>query len=132
MIPIKRVFVLLVGLIILQSCKDTEQKQMPVVDVPYIEVQQEDVPVYQEFVGQTFGASDIGLKSRVNGWVTGIHFQEGSLVKKGQLLYSVDPQQYQTKVDQATGQYAAAVANLANAEANLKRIRPLAQSNAAD
>jgi membrane fusion protein (multidrug efflux system) len=130
MIPIKRVFVLLFGLIILQSCKDTEQKQMPVVDVPYIEVQQEDVPVYQEFVGQTFGASDIGLKSRVNGWVTGIHFQEGSLVKKGQLLYSVDPQQYQTKVDQATGQYAAAVANLANAEANLKRIRPLAQSNA--
>jgi len=130
MIPIKRVFVLLFGLIILQSCKDTEQKQMPVVDVPYIEVQQEDVPVYQEFVGQTFGASDIGIKSRVNGWVTVIHFQEGSLVKKGQLLYSVDPLQYQTKVDQATGQYAAAVANLANAEANLKRIRPLALSNA--
>ncbi|MEQ8303356.1 MAG: efflux RND transporter periplasmic adaptor subunit [Cyclobacteriaceae bacterium] len=114
-----------------QACENEKAaKEAPIVEVPVIQVQSQDVPIYQEFVGQTFGQSDIKIRSRVDGWITGIHFKEGSPVKKGQLLYSIDPLQYQTTVDQSKGQVAAAEAELANAEANLKRIRPLAEINA--
>ncbi len=51
-----------------------------------------DVPIYREFVGQLFGAQDIPIRARVEGFLEGIHFQEGSTVKKDQLLYTIDPQ----------------------------------------
>ncbi|HQQ98458.1 MAG TPA: efflux RND transporter periplasmic adaptor subunit [Cyclobacteriaceae bacterium] len=121
----------LVALLLLeQSCQNSQPAQAPLLEVPVVEVQQRAVPIYQEFAGQTYGQSDIAIRARVNGWITGVHFKEGSEVKKGQLLYTMDPLQYQTKVDQAKGQLGAADANLANAEANLKRIRPLAEINA--
>jgi len=100
------------------------------VEVPVVAVAQRTVPIYREFVGQVYGESDIEIRTRVDGWITSMPFAEGRQVKKGQLLYTIDPLQYQTKVDAAKGQLAAAQANFANADANLKRIKPLAAINA--
>jgi membrane fusion protein (multidrug efflux system) len=89
-----------------------------------------DVPITQEYVGQTLGATDIQINARVQGFLTGIHFKEGSKVRKGQLLYTIDPLPYQAKVEQAKGQLATAEANLVQAKSDLDRIIPLAKINA--
>lgn len=116
---------------VLISCSDKEtQKNAVEIEVPVVDVQLRDIPIYREFVGQTYGESDIEIRSRVDGWVTSMPFTEGGSVKKGQLLYTIDALPYQSKVDKARGELAAAQANFANADANLKRIKPLAAINA--
>ncbi len=65
---------------------------LPPQEIPVIEIIQMDVPIYREFVGQLFGAQDIPVRARFEGFLEDIHFQEGSTVKKDQLLYTIDPQ----------------------------------------
>ena len=62
--------------------------QKPVPDVNVVSVGVASVPIIKEYVGQTYGKADIAIQSRVDGWITGIHFKEGSFVKQGQLLYT--------------------------------------------
>lgn len=116
--------------ILLSSCKKEQPKAPPPMQAPFVTVKTEDVPIYKDFAGQTFGDLDIELIARVDGILTGIHFKEGQKVKKGQLLYTIDPLEYETKVEQVRGQVAAAQSNLVNANEELKRIRPLADMNA--
>jgi membrane fusion protein (multidrug efflux system) len=112
------------------ACKKEEKKVLPPMQAPFITVVTQDVPIYKDFAAQTFGDLDIDLKARVDGILTGIHFKEGQKVKKGQLLYTIDPLEYDTKVEQVKGQVAVAQSGLVNAEEELKRIRPLADMNA--
>jgi membrane fusion protein, multidrug efflux system len=116
--------------LLLFSCKNKEKVETSAPEVPVASVLIRDVPLTQEYVGQTLGASDIQIRARVQGFLTSIHFKEGSKVKKGQLLYTIDPLPYQAKVDQAKGQVAAAEANLVQAKSDLDRIIPLAKINA--
>lgn len=125
----KLLVVLSIFLTVFIACKE-EQKAPPAIDVPFITVENKDVSIYQDFAAQTYGELDIDLTARVDGILTGIHFKEGQLVKKGQLLYTIDPLEYATKVDQAKGQENAAESNLINAQEELNRIRPLAEINA--
>src|SRR5580765_187094 len=66
-----------------------EQVAAEVPEVNVVEVGKKDIPVYAEYVGQTYGQSDIEIKPRVEGWVQSVNFKEGSVVKKGQLLYTI-------------------------------------------
>jgi membrane fusion protein (multidrug efflux system) len=116
--------------LLLYSCKSKEQEEVKAPEVPVATVVIKDIPITQEYVGQTLGASDIQINARVQGFLTGIHFKEGSRVKKGQLLYTIDPLPYQAKVEQAKGQLATAEANLVQAKSDLDRIIPLAKINA--
>ncbi len=125
--PILPLFFLLT---LFTSCKKEQPKAPPPMQAPFVTVKSEDVPIYKDFAGQTFGDLDIELIARVDGILTGIHFKEGQRVKKGQLLYTIDPLEYDTKVEQVRGQVAGAQSNLVNAEEELKRIRPLADMNA--
>jgi membrane fusion protein, multidrug efflux system len=113
----------------LTGCKQ-EQKKQVVLDVPFITAEQHDQPLYMEFVGEVLGLSDIKIQARVDGLITGIYFTEGTLVKKDQLLYTIDPLPYEAKVQQAQGELAAARSQLARTDADLKRIQPLADINA--
>jgi membrane fusion protein (multidrug efflux system) len=123
-------FLLILLLLIGFGCgKETQQAAAPI-EVPVVPVIKKEVALTREYVGQTYGAEDIELKPRVSGWITGIHFTEGSEVKKGQLLYSIDPLPYQTKVDQARGGVAEADAGLAKAQSDYDRTKPLAEQNA--
>jgi membrane fusion protein (multidrug efflux system) len=122
-------FLVVCGLLLF-SCKNKAKVESAAPEVPVASVLVKDVPLTQEYVGQTLGESDIQIKARVQGFLTGFHFKEGSKVKKGQLLYTIDPLPYQTKVDQAKGQLASAEANLVQAKSDLDRIIPLAKINA--
>lgn len=126
----KVLFILFVFLGFFNSCKKEALKMPPSMQAPFIVVENKDVPIYKEFAAQTFGDLDIVLTARVEGILTGIHFKEGQQVKKGQLLYTIDPLEYDTKVDQVRGQVATAESSLVNAEEELNRIRPLAAMNA--
>jgi membrane fusion protein, multidrug efflux system len=66
----------------------------------------------------------------VEGFLQGIHFQEGSEVKKGQLLYTIDPQPFAAEAAEQQSRVAQAQTRLVKAENDLRRIRPLAESNA--
>ncbi len=121
------IFVALLGVV---SCKKEQAAQQQVPEVPVAPVIQQNVDVTQDFVGQTYGGSDIEIRARVQGWLLQKHFNEGAEVKKGQLLYTIDPQPYQSKVEQARGQVAEADAALVKAKSDLDRIKPLAEMNA--
>lgn len=121
---------ILLALLLVTSCKKEQAAQQQAPEVPVASVIQQDVEVTEEFVGQTYGGSDIEIRARVQGWVQQIHFTEGSEVKKGQLLYTIDPLPYQTKADVARGQVAEAEAALVKAKSDLDRIKPLAEMNA--
>ena len=81
-------------------------------------------------MGETRGSSDILIRARVEGVLTGMHFREGSHVKKGDLLYEIDPTPFEAQVVGAQGKVAETVTRLAKAESDLDRIAPLAEINA--
>jgi membrane fusion protein (multidrug efflux system) len=89
-----------------------------------------DVPLTIEMVGSTLGTQDVPIRARVEGFLETMNFQEGRFVKKGHLLYTIDPQPFQAKLVGAQSELAAARTKLAKAEADLGRIRPLAEMKA--
>jgi len=126
----KKSIVLFFFFFFLVSCNKKENQAPPPIPAPFITVVAKDVPIYKEFAAQTFGDLDIVLTARIDGILTGIHFTEGQRVKKGQLLYTIDPLEYETKVEQMKGQVATSQSNFVNAEEELKRIKPLVDMNA--
>jgi membrane fusion protein (multidrug efflux system) len=121
---------LIVISLILQGCKDNAVQNLPPPSVQVVEAIQQDIPVMEEFVGQTYGLFDIALQARVDGFLEGIHFDEGGRVRKGQLLYTIAPEPYEAKVAAAQGQLAEANTALVKAKSDLNRIRPLAEQKA--
>jgi membrane fusion protein (multidrug efflux system) len=117
--------------ILIISCNKGGQNQtLPPQEIPVIEVIQMDVPIYREFVGQLFGAQDIPVRARVEGFLEGIHFQEGSTVKKDQILYTIDPQPYEAEVATQQGRLAEVKTALVKAENELRRKEPAAKLGA--
>lgn len=108
----------------------------PTVEV--IQVQQEDVPVYAEWIGTLDGLVNADVRAQVTGYLLKQGYQEGSSVRQGQLLFQIDPRPFQAALDQAEGQLAQAKAQLANAQAvqrrtelDVERYAPLAKEQAA-
>ena len=91
---------------------------------------QRDVPVFIEAIGQTRGSTEIEVRARVEGYLESVDFKEGSYVKKGQLLYTIDPRPLQASVAQAKGVQAQAEAQLARAKQDVMRYEPLVAKNA--
>jgi membrane fusion protein (multidrug efflux system) len=118
---------LIITVLVLHSCKDKKEEQaiMPL-DVPVVNVMQQNVALESEYTGQTYGESDVEIRTRVQGWVLSMNFKEGSMVRKGQLLYSIDPLPYKNKVDEAAAALADANSTLIKAKNDLDRIEPLA------
>jgi membrane fusion protein (multidrug efflux system) len=121
---------LLLIIFTIASCAEKKAPPPPPPEIPVIEVMQADVPIYEKFVGQVYGFSDIPIRARVTGFLEGIHFNEGLRVEKGQLLYTIDPEEHQSKVATQQSQVAEAKTGMAKAESDLNRIKPLAEINA--
>jgi RND family efflux transporter MFP subunit len=121
------------------------------VEVQVLEVQQKDVPIYQEWIGTLDGLVNADIKAQVSGYLIQQAYTEGTLVSKGQLLFQIDPRSFQAALDQSRGQLAQsqgqleqtrsqlllAEAQVAVAEANQRRTQldverytPLAQQQA--
>ena len=113
------------------SCaKKAEPPPPPAPEVQVTAAVQRDVPIYVEFVGQTRGAKEVEVRSRVEGYLDTVNFEEGSFVRKGQLLYTIDPRPFQAALAQAKGQLAQAEAQLGKARQDVIRFKPLAEQNA--
>jgi len=84
----------------------------------------------QEWAAQTFGANDVEIRARVKGFLTQKVYKEGSAVRRGDLLFQIDPQEYQSAVAQARASLSEAQANLSKANTDVARLRPLAERNA--
>ncbi len=115
---------------LLFSCGGEDQVQIPPPVVQVYVTTTTNVPIYKEFIGETQGFKDIDIRARVEGYLEGIHFEEGSEVKKDQLLYTIESQPFQENVAEKQSQLAAANIELVNAESDLSRIKPLAAENA--
>lgn len=107
-------------------------------EVEVVTVAQKDVPVYGEWIGTLDGLVNADVRAQVTGYLLQQAYQEGSFVKKGQLLFQIDPRPFQASLDQAEGQLAQSKATLANAEAvqrrtqlDVDRYTPLAKEQAA-
>ena len=107
-------------------------------DVQVVLVEQKDVPIYGEWIGTLDGFSNADVRAQITGYIMKQGYQEGAFVKKGQLLFEIDPRPFQAALDQAKGQLAQATAILANAQAvqgrtelDVNRYTPLAKEQAA-
>ncbi|MBS2213772.1 efflux RND transporter periplasmic adaptor subunit [Carboxylicivirga mesophila] len=120
---------LLMVLVVFAGCKNKQPAMAPPV-IPVFTAKTEQIKLTKDFVGQTYGLFDISIRARVDGYLEGIHFKEGGRVKKGQLLYSIDPAPLDAKVAEALSMVAQAKTNLVKAESDYNRYKPLAETNA--
>lgn len=123
-------YIIIIFLAVIISCKDKTPQTVPPIEIPVMEVIKKNIPVTMDFVGQTYGEFDIPIRARVDGYLEGMHFDEGSQVTKGQLLYTIDAQPYEADVAAKRSDVAAAQTMLVNAESYLNRIKPLASQKA--
>jgi len=127
---LKNIILLFSSSLILVSCGSDEQSKTFVPEIPVYKITAEDVPIFQEFVGQVYGLKDISIRARVEGFLEGIYFKEGLPVKKGQHLYKIESQPFEADVAAKMSLLAEAKTIHVNAESELNRIRPLAEINA--
>src|SRR5882672_2461986 len=118
--------------------KNAQAGNPPAVDVEVVQVLQKDVPIYGEWIGTLDGLVDADVKAQVTGYLLKQAYVEGSYVKKGQLLFQIDPRPFEATLEQAKAQLIQAEAQLANAEAtqlqaqlNVNKYTPLAKEQAA-
>ena len=102
--------------------------QPPTVEVT--SVVQKDVPTEGEWVGTLEGYVNAQISPQVSGYLIRQDYNEGAFVRKGQVLFEIDPRPFQAVLDQANGQLAQAEARRANAEINVERDIPEAEAHA--
>jgi membrane fusion protein (multidrug efflux system) len=113
------------------ACKEEAPPAPPPPPEVYVaEVVQKDVPEYLELVGQTEGYQDVDIRARVEGFLETMNYTEGSFVKKGTLLYTIDPQSLEASLARAKANQATAQASLDKSTNDVKRYTPLAAKQA--
>jgi len=93
-------------------------------------VVQQDVPEYLDLVGQTAGFQDVEIRARVEGFLQSVNFREGSFVRKGDLLYQIDPKPLEAALAEANAGLATDRARLAKADNDVARYTPLVAKQA--
>jgi len=116
--------------LLLAGCGKPETPAPSPPEVSVIEVQPGDTPVTFEFVGSTASSQQVEVRARVDGFLNERLYTEGSIVKLGQVMFQMDPKPFEAQLAAAKGALAEQEARLWTAQANLKRIKPLAEANA--
>jgi RND family efflux transporter MFP subunit len=132
-LPSAAALLLLAGLAFIAGCTKSAPggpPHYPPPDVTTTTVEQKDVPVYGEWVANLDGYVNAQIQPQVTGYLIRQNYKEGSQVRKGQILYEIDPRPFQASVDQAKAQLAQAKAQLQLAQINTKRDTPLAEARA--
>jgi membrane fusion protein (multidrug efflux system) len=102
----------------------------PPPEVEVSTVQQRDVPVYTEWVATLDGYVNAQIRPQVSGYIIKQNYTEGSLVRKGQVLFEIDPRPFQAALDRAKGDLAQAQAQLGKSALDVERDTPLAEARA--
>jgi membrane fusion protein (multidrug efflux system) len=102
----------------------------PLLHVEVVDVIQKDVPIQSEWVGTTDGMVNAAIRAQVSGYLMKRPYTEGSFVKKGDLLFELDPSKFRASLDQARGDLAKAEAQLLKTKQDVERDTPLAKQGA--
>lgn len=120
------------AVLLLTTGCDSKEKAAPPAPptVEVVTVEQKDVPIYKEWIASLDGDVNAVIRPQVTGYLIKQNYTEGDWVKKGQLLFQIDPRTFEAAVDQAKGLRAQQRALYQTASANLARVKPLAAKNA--
>ena len=126
----KRTIVALGIAVVAVACGKKEQGPAAPPEVYVADVVQKDVPVFMELVGQTRGSQDVEIRARVEGYLDAVSFTEGSFVKKGTLLYQIDPKPFEASLARAKADLETCRARLAKTNNDVVRFTPLVAQQA--
>jgi membrane fusion protein (multidrug efflux system) len=112
------------------ACGKQEAAPGPGPEVVVAPVEKQDVEIYSEWVGTTAGYVNAEILPKIQGYLLKQAYQDGSLVKEGDLLFEIDPRQFQASLDEASGQLARARAAFVKYETDVTRYGPLAAQGA--
>jgi len=118
------------ALLALTACEKKAAGPPPAPEVEVVSVAQRDVPVYGEWVATLDGYVNAQIQPQVTGYLIRRDYTEGTLVKKGQVLFEIDPRPFQAALEQAKGQLAQMQAQLAKTTMDVERDTPLAAKSA--
>jgi membrane fusion protein (multidrug efflux system) len=115
------VLLLIVGaaMVIGRSRTKDQASESPPPEVHAAAVEQRDLPIEHEWIGTLDGLVNVDVRAQVTGYLLRQDYKEGSFVRKGQLLFQIDPRPFEAAVEQASGQYEQAKAQLAQSQAGL-------------
>ena len=118
-------------LICLAGCKEKPRASSTAPQpVEVVAVTQADVPIYHDWIGVLDGLVNAQIRAQVTGYLLTQKYREGDPIKKGDLLFEIDPRPFKAALDQAKGQLAQAEAKLTKTELDVKRYGPLVQTKA--
>ncbi len=126
----KRAGIPILLLVLLASCSSGKAKQAPrVVPVVAETANQKDVPLQLKTIGNVEAYNAVTVKALVGGEIAGVFFKEGQDVRKGDLLFKIDPRPYEAALKQAQASLARDLAQAKNAEEQAKRYAILVQKD---
>ena len=125
-------FILLAGFMLaIIGCGRTQAAApSPAPEVRVAPVIEQDVPVYSEWVATLDGYVNAEIRPQVSGYIIKQNYKEGSLVRKGQVLFEIDPRPFKAALDRAEGDLAQAEAQLGKSTLDVERDTPLAKARA--
>ena len=112
------------------ACEEPPPPPVAPPEVYVTEAVQRDVPVYLDLVGQTEGFQDVEIRARVEGFIETVNFQEGSFVRRNDVLYQLDRKPFEAAVAGAKADQSTAQARLEKANNDVNRYRPLVAKQA--
>jgi membrane fusion protein (multidrug efflux system) len=117
-------------MLLFTGCTAEQEQATPAPSVQVVKLTQQEVTIEKDFVGQVYGYRDIPVRARVEGFLEKIAFKEGGMVRKGDLLYEIDPDPLLEAVAAAKSELARMQVNQERAQSDFNRIEPLAGMNA--
>ena len=130
----KRQIILFSSLIIIplliSACKNQSQMKFPPAQVKSFQVISGKASYYNDYPASVVALNQVELRPEVSGYISGIDFKDGQIVKKGMKLYTIDQQQYKAAYEKAIADLNVAKANLLKAQEDAERYSQLAQKDA--
>jgi RND family efflux transporter MFP subunit len=123
----------LVGFILLLTACQQQQAATPPPPPPKVTVNQpiiRDVVESDEYTGRLEAVESVEVRARVNGYLQSLHFTDGAIVKKGTLLFVIDPRPYQAELNRAKAQLEQAIARFERTQKDFARAQQLVKSRA--
>lgn len=108
--------------------KEAESPKPP--EVVVADVIQKNVPMFADWIGSAVGFNNATIRPQVKGYLLDIAYKQGTLVESGELLFKIDPREFEAELGSARGQLGEAEANLRKSKSHVKRYRPLAKQGA--
>src|SRR6201989_1008341 len=118
-------FVFLAG----SGCNRASVTQQPALPVNVITAVEKEVNEWDEFTGRVDAVESVEIRPRVSGYITEVHIEAGAIIKKGDLLYVIDPRPYQADFDRAAAEFERMQAQLKLAQIELDRAKELRTKN---